>query len=115
MRQISLIENPNRNRGRNEIDVIEEIRNHRNKILHQLINVAALKEYMFLHFRIKDISEAHLEQLKRVVISMIMSPLEINRYCRLIKFFCHQRSTTFTDSSELLIHEDIEEAIRQHL
>lgn len=115
MTRISLMVSSNSARGRNEIDVIEEIRDHRNKILLRLISLAELKEYMFLHFRIKNISDGRLERLKRVVISMIMSPLDLNRYCRLIRFFCHQRYTTFSDSTELLIHEDIEDFISQHL
>jgi hypothetical protein len=108
VKQVSLMTSSSARRGRNEIEIIEQIRVHRNEILRALLNINHLKEYIFLHFRVDKLEDTQLEVLKRVVVTMIMSPLDLNRYCRLIRYFTYQENTIFEDSSELFFHEEIE-------
>jgi hypothetical protein len=114
-KQISLIANLVSRPGRNEIEIIGEIQDYRNMILKQLLNRENLQEYIFLHFRIQNLKPSRLEAIKAVIVTMIMSPLDLNRYCRLIKSFICQDQTSFSDSTELFFHEEIEGKLWEHV
>jgi len=96
-----------------EINVLDKIRDHRSNIIINLLDGQKLKEYLFFHFRIKNVSARRLQEINKMLMSMLHDPLDLIYYCTLIKKISCQTNSIFSDEDELYFHYEIERVIKK--
>lgn len=105
---------PNSMEAKAEINTINKIRDHRNERLISLLDGQLLKEYLFFHFRIRNVSENQIDEIRKMLMGVLLSPLDLHHYCTLIRKISNQASPTFTDKDELYFHYEIETLIGKY-
>ena len=97
------------------MDIIQKIKAQRNYIILKLLTGNSLTEYLFFHFRIKQIPEYRIERIRKALAVHTRSQLDMIRYCELVRKMKAQTVVNFADGYELYFHYEIEDLIKESL
>jgi len=96
-------------------NVIELIKEYRDDLIHRLLLDTILKEYLSNEFHVAKISAIKLEFIKRSLMELVSTPVDLSHYAALILETRKNGSLSISSVNEQFFHKDIERTIKNYL
>ncbi len=96
-------------------NVIELIKDHRDDLIHRLVDPIVLEEYLLHEFQLTELSGVKLEYIKRALVELSLTPVDLSHYAALILETRKNGSLSISNTTEQFFRKDIERTIKNYL
>ena len=95
--------------------ILELVRKLRNDLIKDFLDERYLKEYLFVNFRISDLSTVRIEFIKKALKELLISPVNTNHYQSLIDQIRETDSAGLTETNEPLFYKELDPIFRRYM
>jgi hypothetical protein len=95
--------------------ILELVRKLRNDLIKDFLDERYLKEYLFVNFRIRDLSTVRIEFIKKELKELLISPVNTNHYQSLIDQIRETDSAGLTETNEPLFYKELDPIFKRYM
>ena len=95
--------------------ILELVRKLRNDLIKDFLDERYLKEYLFVNFRISDLSTVRIEFIKKELKELLISPVNTNHYQSLIEQIRETDSAGLTETNEPLFYKELDPIFKRYM
>ncbi|MBT1706503.1 hypothetical protein [Chryseosolibacter indicus] len=96
-------------------DILDLVRKLRNDLIKDFLDERFLKEYISSNFRIRELSNAKIEFIKKDLKELLLSPVNTLHYENLINQIKTTDSAALTETNEHLFYKEIEVLLKRYM
>ena len=101
-----------KNSQENNIDLIQKIRND---LVKDFLDERFLKEYLAVHYHVRELSNVKVEFIKKELKELLQVPLDKAHYDSLLTRLNETDATTLADGDDQLFYAEIEKVLRRYV
>jgi hypothetical protein len=87
----------------------------RNDLIKDFLDERFLKEYVALHYNVKDLSQTKIEFIKNALKELLIRPVDRSYYRVIIENIRETDSASLSEGNELLFFKEIESVLKQYI
>lgn len=95
--------------------ILDLVRQLRNDLIKDFLDERHLKEYLSNQFRVRELSNVKIEFIKRDLKELLISPVNVNHYERLINEIRATDSAALADHNEQLFYKELENVFKRYM
>ena len=96
-------------------NVIDLVRRLRNDLIKDFLDERYLKAYLSDHYNVKQLSPVRQEFIKSALKDLLIAPVNIPHYQRMIDQICDNDSASLTEGNDRLFFQEIEQILKKHI
>ena len=98
-----------------EENIIDLIRKLRNDLIKDFLDERYVKEYMFAHYSMKEVSSIRIEFLKQHLKRLLIAPVDVVHYSSLINLIRENDTASLSEGNEKLFYTEMDKVLRNYL
>lgn len=96
----------------NSVDLIRKLRND---LLKDFLDERYLKEYISLHYNVKELSNVKIEFIKKELKELLQAPLDLGHYESILTNLKETDSSSLGEGSDQLFYAEIEKVLKRYI
>jgi hypothetical protein len=98
-----------------EENIFDLLRTTRNNLIKDFLDERHMKEYIKEHYKIADLSNVNIQFIKKDLMSLLLAPIDTNRYTSLIAQIKQNDIASISDDNHLLFYREIEAVLKKYI
>ena len=96
----------------NSVDLIRKLRND---LLKDFLDERYLKEYISIHYHVRELSNVKIEFIKKELKELLQAPLDMGHYEAILTNLRETDSASLGEGNDQLFYADIEKVLKRYI
>jgi hypothetical protein len=96
-------------------NIIDLLRKLRNDLIKDFLDERFLKEYIYTHYKIKELSAVKLEFIKGSLKELLIAPVDVKHYAKIITHIKETDTASLSEGNETLFYKEIDQLLKRFI